>query len=258
MTANPLAWPVSPGGIRVFRGRKRPDVDRDRFFRELGHTFMPGTPLMQAPLGLSAYLPAVIDPGAGDADLPDEVAIIVYVAREVYEQKRTTSLSRRMYTHSHEAVFDMRASKAAFSEPIAAYIGLDRIPDDGVAWHLRQVPIDWQDGRTTVYILRPRAGEVLSGSLIKKIHDSGEALAGIGWDQVVGAVTGTYAALWVHGGVASDIASLRRELLPANVTVTRELECRAAPVRGDTESGVTITGPAAFSFVFSRDLSYLP
>jgi hypothetical protein len=253
---SPLALPTPPAAIRVFLGFRRPALDRARFWEELGHTFMPGTPLMQAPLGLSAYLPAVLD-AAPDRGHPDEVAIIVYASREIYDAKRAASLSRRMYTHSHVAVFDMERSRAQFAAPLSAPSTLEQ---EGVmtrAWYVADEAVDWQDGVTYVLFLEAAdPSAAFADAVLDAAHRSRALLADPGCDQVVGVCAPTYAAMWVHvreplAGVANTLG-----LVPEGVTLVHQLRCDRAYVRGDDEAGVTITGATAFSFLFQRHLAY--
>ena len=257
MCPSPLALPSAPDGIRTFRGFRRTGLAREDFLGELGHTFMPGTPLMQAPLGLWSYLPAVLDLSPSGADYPDEVAIIVYLSRAVYNAKRESSLSRRMYTHSHTAVFDMGRSGGQF--PTAIREPADAAQPSGAdAWYLFNEPVDWQDGATHIAFVTPAtADDAFPAALRSSVGDASDALRQRGCDQVVALATNGYAALWMHWstGDGQPIAALN--VLPADTTVERDLECRRAVVRGDEETGVVIDGPAAFSFVFSRDLRYL-
>src|SRR5687768_431106 len=119
MNELPVTTPVGPLSIRVFAGYQLPALTREAFYKELSDTFMPGTPFMLAPLGLSAYVPAVLDldPAAG---MPDEVAIIVYASVDAYNAARRESLQGRMYTHSHAGVFDMARSRGQFPGPTTA------------------------------------------------------------------------------------------------------------------------------------------
>jgi hypothetical protein len=108
MSGVPVSLLVGPEMVGVFCGYKLPTLSRADFFREMGETFIPGTPYMQVPLGLYAYLPAVLDVEQ-DSGLPDEVALIVYASMDIYLEALRNSLRRRIYTHAHTAVFDMQA-----------------------------------------------------------------------------------------------------------------------------------------------------
>jgi hypothetical protein len=257
MTVTPLAFPSSPDGIRTFRGYCRDGLDRQGFLRELGSTFMPGTPLMQAPLGLWAYLPAVLDLSERHADYPDEVAIIVYLSRAVYDAKRESSLSRRMYTHSHRAVFDMQRSGGQFPTPICQTS--DAAPSQGAdAWYLFDEPVDWQDGHTRIaFVVSSSTDADFPAALRASVCAAKTALHQSGCDQIVGLATPAYAALWMHWPAQDPHTISVLNMLPAGTHIERDLLCERAIVRGDDDTGVQITGPAAFSFIFSRDLRYL-
>ncbi len=251
----PLALPVPADAARVFYGYRRSGMAREDFLRELGMTFMPGTPLMQAPLGLAAYLPAVIDPESG-VDAPDEVALIVYASQAVYQAKRETSLSRRMYTHSHVAVFDMQRSRAAFPRSLATPQPVT--PDgDSFAWYLFDTRIDWQDGHTRFVLLR-RGGDGgnMHTATLTVIGSARQALMDSGFDQVVGLTAPSFAALWLHAPSLQEDPLAALGVIPVGATVVRDLQCLTPYVVGDSDRGVRITGPAAFSFRFSRHLEH--
>lgn len=252
---HPLALPVAPMATRVFCGFRVQSIERESFFHELGHTFMPGTPLMQASLGLSAYLPAVLDPEPGSG-LPDEVAIIVYSSLEDYHEKRSTSLSRRMYTHSHAAVFDMPRARAQFPGPIESPQILEKEGVTSRAWYLFDTPVDWQDGMARLVVLLPSDGRDISESAITAVATARGALVEAGCDQIVGVTTAAYAALWIHSTRALEGPVNELGLVPKGAEIFRDLPCRGAWVRGDDENGVTFDGPAAFCFRFSRHLPF--
>jgi hypothetical protein len=257
MCPNALALPSAPDGIRTFRGFRRDGLARDKFLADLGSTFMPGTPLMQAPLGLWSYLPAVLDWSSPEQQYPDEVAIIVYLSRAVYDAKRESSLSRRMYTASHTAVFDMARSAGQFPTPIDEPLDA-AAHSDADAWYLSREPVDWQDGATRIGFVAPSTPDVgFPAALRSSVRSANDALRQQGCDQVVALATPAYGALWMHFTTGGALPLPTLNILPADTTVERDLECQRAIVRGDEDTGVDINGPAAFSFLFSRDLSYL-
>jgi hypothetical protein len=269
MQRDTLDLPVPADAARVFFGLRaaaltpsQGDDDaakakkREDFFRELGNTFMPGTPLMQAPLGLSAYLPAVIDPPEGSG-LPDEVAIIVYASRAIYDSFRNTSLSRRMYTRSHAAVFDMGRAAAVFPNPVAAPATGTFEGQEAHFAYMSDSATDWQSGYAKVLFIVPAAGtEGFAQDMLARVAAAKGSAADEGIDQIVIGVTDSFAALWVHS--ASPLAAPAEELdlLPANAELMRNLDAQPSMVVGDTEQGEAITGPCAFTFRFSRHLQF--
>lgn len=253
MTSVPFQLPVGPDSIRVFAGYRLPSLTRDAFFKELSETFMPGTPYMLAPLGLAAYLPAVIDldPAAG---LPDEVALIVYSSLEAYNNARQNSLPGRMYTHSHAGVFDMAKSRGQWAGPVSAP---DKLANsDRWSWFAFDRSIEWQDGSTRVIFLSgsPSQGS-LQPTLVTATQSASAVFSDAGVDQAIFLAASNYAAIWLHspGSVALDLSAAG--FVPDGVQVARDLEATPVPMPTGVE-GPTITGPGAFSFRFVRDLRF--
>jgi len=269
MQRDTLDLPVPADAARVFFGLRaasltpREGADdaektklRDEFFSRLGSTFMPGTPLMQAPLGLSAYLPAVIDPPEGSG-LPDEVAIIVYASRPIYNSFRDISLSRRMYTRAHAAVFDMDRAAAVFPDPIAAPATGTFLGEAAHFAYMSENATDWQSGYTRVLFIVPAArGEGFANDMLARVAAAADSAAAKGIGQIVIGVTSSFAALWVHSAQPLSASAAELDLLPDNAGLMRDLDALPSMVIGDTEQGETITGPCAFTFRFSRYLQF--
>jgi hypothetical protein len=253
MPISPLALPSPPDAVCVFRGHRAQRLSQAQFFDELGHTFMPGTPLMQAPHALAGYAPAVLDHPDPPKGYPDEIAIVAYASREIYDAQHTSSLSRRMYTETHWSVFDMVRSTATFPVSIE-----DNPADDAdTPWYLFDTPIDWQDGGTRVAFITPAAPDAgFPAALRASARAAAPTVHERGCDQVIAVATPDYAAMWMHTSTPPSAPLADLQLLPAGSVVTRELVCKRQYMRGDDDCGVKISGAAAFSFIFSRDLQY--
>lgn len=250
--ANPIQTPVGTDGVRVFAGYRLPLLSRDDFFRELGQTFMPGTPGMLTQLGLAAYLPTVLDLDP-TLSLPDEIALIVYASRDVYTTARST-VQGRMYTHSHAGVFEMARSRGQWAGPV------DR-PDqltgtDRWSWYAFDCRIDWQQGSTRIVFLtgNPSGGN-LQESLQAATRNGRQALIEAGVDQAYFLAATNYAAIWLHGPKPPDIDIARTGFVPNGMTVARDLPAQAVAMPNLTET-CSITGASAFSFQFVRDLRF--
>jgi hypothetical protein len=238
------------------REKKRKD-----FFNELGSAFMPGTPVMQAPLGLAAYVPGILDTEPGSS-LPDEVAAIVYASRSVYDQFRETSLSRRIYTRSHIAVFDMNRSIAQFPQSLSSPA---IVQANGSPHHFTflapEAQVDWQAGFVRIAFLTPETpGAAFQADLLRRLDACTSAAAQVGIDQVLMASADGFAALWFHSDMPAPNALHRLDLVPQGATVLRDLEAVQVPVAGDFSPGVSVTGAMAITFRFERklDLFSLP
>lgn len=141
--------PVPPAAVRVFRGRKRREDSRGLFVQRLETVFMPMTVQMQRLYGLTAYLPAVLPDGAGDA-IPDEVALVFYRTQEAYHEAKRC-IGGRAYSELHELAFDMAASRSGFPD----FLEGDAIDPDR-PYHLFERPVDWQAGGTRLFVGRRR------------------------------------------------------------------------------------------------------
>lgn len=263
----PNQYGVGPDSTRVFAGFKLPAMDLRRFYDELGKTFMPGTPYMQAQMGLNAYVPAVLDLAGVAADLehahvarlPDEVALIVYASIDIYRTAREKSLRRRMYTHSHAAVFDMAAPGGVGQFPARpdAAIGSDAT----ASWHLFDARVDWQEGASQLLFAVPASGGRGAPDALRQ-HTVGRSavLAAAGADQAIVLATPDYAVIWTHGPTELNLeqldlldpsyGSLRRTLVARPVDMPVMDEDMAA---GVTIPGITIENASMFTFRFERD-----
>jgi hypothetical protein len=248
MSSNPLEIPVGPDGIRIFSGFRLPTLTKERFFTELGEVFMPGTPYMQAELGLSSYNPAVLD-SEGDPELPDEVALIVYASRVKYDTTRMT-LRRRMYTHSHAGVFDMARSLGQFPGTVEA----PERPTERVSWRLFESQVDWQYGEMRVLFYSQTPGKpTFADEVIATTAAAKADLTAAGADQVICLAAPRYAVIWIHG--PSNVSIGPEKLVPAGAQLLRDLAAQPVPMPTLSE-GPKITGASAFTFRFVRDLRH--
>lgn len=268
MQSHSVELPVGPLGIRLFIGYRAAtykamagddaataEKKRTGFFTELGTAFFPGTPIMQAPLGLAAYVPAVLDP-APDSGLPDEVAAIVYASREVYDRFREKSISRRMYTRAHPAVFDMVRSVAQFPLDLTEPNVVDANGSPHTFAFLSPTArVDWQTGATRIALLAPNTPHPsFQTELVEKLKNARAAAAALGVDQILLASANGFAALWIHS--VSPLAEVLKalDLVPEAATIIRDLETAQFVVASDMSPTPAVTGPGAFTFRFERRL----
>ena len=264
-----LEIPTPPNAIRTFAGfaaeHLTPKSDssneeianmKSEFYQALGSTFMPGTPLMQAPLGLSAYLPAVIDPGIELNHLPDEVAIIVYASQDIYNQFRSTSLSRRMYTYSHFAAFNMPRSLALFPGEADNPGSISRGTETSYSWYLMDQHIDWQSGSSRVLMMLPEGESSTNSHIVSHQRSLIDELQKEGIDQGVTLYNPSYVVMWLHSSAETISESFANKLVPSGYTSFRNLESEIHYVLGDEDNGITIEGASAHNFRFSRQLRF--
>jgi hypothetical protein len=247
---------VTPtSAFRVFRGYKRPDLTESGFLAELGAVFMPGTPLMLRDLGLAAYLPAIV-PATGMGDVPDEVAIIAYASRDAYGRARNESVTGKLYTHTHLAVFDMARSHSQFPEPHG-----QAVPSDGVtAFHLSGRAADWQaDGDVAVLVgVADRPDPTYADALGRELAGIRGGLLATPVLDVVGQVGAGWFSLWIlldgFGRSPDPAFDLVLAALTNSRPVVRQVAARL--VWRDVPPAVSPSRPSAWSYVFERDLRH--
>lgn len=250
--------PVGTDAIRVFCGnRNKSALSKEEFFEQLGKTFMPGTPYMLKPLGLSAYLPAILDLDES-LNLPEEVALIVYSDIDQYMDARSNSLRRRIYSHSHAGVFDLQRSKGQFPGAPKEPNNLT-MPDGGsrYCFALTQKHVDWQNGNTQVlfYFREPGSSEDVFGRVSEKVVNHKEDLEKLDIDQVIVVGTTDYTAVWLHQDGIASMEECGELLRSDNVVLGRSLLSEIVVMKDMTET-VELTRAAALNFRFVREGKY--
>lgn len=228
---NNLKLNADSNSIRIFWGYKKETLDKLTFYKELGETFMPGTPYVLGPSGLNSYLPAVLnlDPSL---QLPDEVALIVYPTVELYNESRQNSLIGRIYTFSHEGVFDMNRSRGQFPgtvEQPAKHTVFERW-----AWYVSGEQQDWQRGNTR--LLAINSADNSFELLLKFSKEIKSNLAKYGINEIIICASTTFATVWFY----SEHSNLDFELstigFPKEVTVLKDLKANPFYLRNGNEA----------------------
>jgi hypothetical protein len=237
--------------VRIYWGYKLPAVDQAAFLKDLGETFMPGTPAVLGPLGLNAYIPAAL-PRDAASDIPDEVALIVYPSLAVYDQSRRGNLLGRIYTFSHAAVFDVTRSRGQW--PGTPQAPTASATADRWAWRIFDARLDWQTGTSRLLALASTTKSMVQYLMEFSFNKSRLAAAGI--DEVVIQCTDKFATIWLHSAEAAPpLSPSALGLVGADITVLHDLI--AAPF--DPQQGeLHLSGPQAVSFVFPRVRKFYP
>jgi hypothetical protein len=118
------------------------------------------------------------------------------------------------------------------------------------------VPVDWQAGYTRVLlIVAGAAGDAFQDRMMERIGALRGASDRGGIDQVLAGIAPRFAALWIHS--SGEIGDERiQALVPEGASIRRDLPATPAPVIGEREKGVTISGASAFTFRFSRYMEF--
>lgn len=245
-----------PGAVRIFCGYRRPSLSVADFRREVGQTFMPGTPYMLRPLGLHAYAGAVVD--EHPADTPHETGLIGYPSRAAYRTIRERNLRGRLYTHTHAAVYDdsptpsgARRSSAAWAEPFA-----DTSDASARTVHLLGGAVDLQQGTLSVQIGIPAdlstAGERFRTVVRAGLPELRDRLRAGGFAQGFFVLRDGFYVVWLHRSDERTEIDPLDGWLAQDVTRTASLVCQPILSLEDPPI-VTITEPSAHNFVFLRD-----
>ncbi len=250
--------PIHASSFRVFRGYKKTDVVEEAFLKDLGETFMPGTPLLLRELGLAAYLPSVLPRIPEAPDLPDEVAIIAYPSRERYSWARNQTIVGRMYTYTHLAIFDMATSRSAFPEPI----GISQDPIK--AFYAFDTACDWQADGDVVFWAGRKRDDIVDSAFADQFLAELSAVVpshqGTGVRECVGQVSATWAVIWLllgkhnNDGVPLDLANGLEHGLPSSLTLMVQLAQRH--LWRDQVPPVEVKRASSHSFIFQREVRH--
>ena len=187
--------PVAPDAVRVWCGYRLGGLPPDKFLEKLVTIFIPGTVMIQSPLGLTAYLPTVL-PQSKPADLPDEIALVFYVRQKAYDDAKKT-VGGRAYSDMHALVFDLNRSISGFPDLF------QRSVKPNGRYHLFKKKVDWQQGHTTVFV---GARGTQSEAVFRKAVVGG--VSGLQkappreLDGAIVAYASNYVVLWQHWQVA--------------------------------------------------------
>ena len=202
-----LGIPVPPDSVRVWRGYSLESTPRNEFHEKLRTTFIPGTPQFQAPLGLTAYLPAVL-PADVPNGVPDEIALVFYESQQDYNDTEDT-IAGRAYADLQGAVFSFTPPRRSSSDwPSRFSGGLEREKP----YFLFDKNVDWQSGHVNVLVASRAASssedqflnDVTTG--VTKIQAS--ALPGL--DGAIVIVASDYFVYWEHW---TDRESAKKSLM---------------------------------------------
>jgi hypothetical protein len=247
-----VSYETPPTAMRVFQGYQNPQLSPADFLRDVGQTFMPGTPYMLAPLGCAAYIAGVIV--ADEPELPNEFALIAYPSPEVWQYASTTTLRGRLYTQTHAGVYEVPRSHADFPVRID-----DFAPGSPKPYYLADELVDWQLGVTAAIIGAKQNRQQPALEFLSLAWDTVRAARGSldrdGVDQMIVMPGETFVIAWAHFRTPPDDAVLQQlgamfsgPLVRHVATVPAErVVCRDEP------PAVTLRQTSAYNFVFLRE-----
>lgn len=242
---------VPADAVRVWRGFRTKEMSLEDFLLKSGEIFLPAGVLMQAGLGLQAYIPAF---PAGKEDkpdtVPDETAILFWEDRQTYYEAFKT-LAGRVYTLSHGALYQMPPSTAAF--PVLLTDSFNREQP----YYLFDNAADWMSGSVRHLVGgRPpaTAPEDFPAGIFKHMKTiQSSNLKGM--DGVIVCAGNDYVAYWEHWADEAGINNSLVEELAAMTDVA--LFKKALPVTipaglWDKWQGMDVKSGDCFNFRFER------
>lgn len=248
-SATPGLVPVPPDSVRVWRGFRNPAVAYAKFEEQLGSIFVPYAVHIQAPLGLTAYQPALLTE-AKPAAIPDEVALVFFESKDIYADTFKTAAGRG-YGLLHGVVFDSPGrSKSDFPALFA-----DRLAADKPV-HLFSTPADWQGGSTQVFV-GSRAEGVTASAFLQALAEAAAALQAAppaGLDAAIVSAAEDYVVWWQHwraapdasAGIAARLAGIAVPHLDSEAS-----RAKAPPIFWQS-AGVVIGQGDALNLIFPR------
>lgn len=124
---------------RFWRGWKLPQLSTQAFQQGLNQSLLPQTVVVGGGRGLVGYLPFLY-PAQSPAELPQEVALVVYESEQAYQAIRSTP-EGQAYGDLHWKFFDKpRGSGSVVPEPYVGKI------ENGKAYDVLLSAADWRQG----------------------------------------------------------------------------------------------------------------
>ena len=183
---------VPPDCVRVWRGVKSAHISRKVFLDKLKSDFIPSTIRLQSPLGLTAYLPAVPPHRRGSNGIPDEIALVFYESKEIYQATFDT-LGGRIYRDLHGLVFSKR-SASDFPTLLRGPVKADK------PYYLLERPADWHNGLTRLLIGMRKKGQSEAAFLeaVGSLCQARQKAAPDGMDGAILFASSQYILYWEH------------------------------------------------------------
>ena len=245
-----ISYAVPPDSLRVFHGFRNQTLTDEAYRAALGQTFMPGTPYMLAPLGLSAYLPGVVV-GEPSPDVPNEFAIIAYPSQQVWKHIMNETLRGRVYNSTHGGVYDLKRSGASFP------VSLTHLPEMATdPYYLFEDSTDWQTGATQVFVGAPADAKVPAAdfrhALREGVVGAIKALDDSGIDQCIVMPGDAYVVIWVHAKMPLKAGTPDWGYFGPKVRKIASMDAQRIICRGEPPT-VTLNQTSALNFIFLRN-----
>jgi hypothetical protein len=176
---HPTPYRVKPDSLRVsyFYRALAFKNNRAGFRRTLGTLFIPSWTQLTAPLGLTAYVPSVPPQTDASPQIPDEIAIVFFESKKVYNAIKRTTAGRLCGKTLHGSVFAWQEDPSPLRKSSSGFPSRMPDPDEGTlefqparnqkarennkagntGYYLFDNEADWHYGATRVFVgARPK------------------------------------------------------------------------------------------------------
>jgi 5-methylthioadenosine/S-adenosylhomocysteine deaminase len=246
-SATPGLVPVAPGAVRVWQGYRNA-LSHDALRENMGRVLVPGAVNLQAPLGLTACLAALLPEGK-DPAVPDAVGLDVFETRLVAD-RTPRSAAGRTFALLGGALFDRERSAAAFATPFTGALAA------GKPVHLLAGTADWQAGVTEVFVgSKPDA--MPAEAFLAALSTAASALQSApppGLDGAIVSASEDHVVWWQHWRGEPDktaAVALRLAGIAVACLDTRARTAKSPPLYWEAD-GVPIAPGDALNLVFQR------
>ena len=245
MSGERRPMPVAPDAVRVWRGYRNPAVDSAQFFGKLGSIFIPATVQIQAPNGLTAYLPSVL-PERTPVAIPDEIALVFYEYQDAYHEAKET-VGGRSYSDMHALVFDLSTSTSGFPTRFAG----DVTPDE--RYFLFDEHIDWQFGSVRTFVGASSGDPQAFLGAVRAFLTDVQAQGDDGPDGAIAVASTEHVVYWEHWAEGAERSLIPR--LAGAVDPVYDADMTDQPVFDglwQPYAGLTVSGGESFNTQFTR------
>lgn len=182
---------------RFWRGMKLDELKQDAYMEKMSKTFVPAAPKTHAKNGLVSYTVAFPKKNHS-AVIPDEIALIAYESKEVYDRAKATP-EGQAYSDLHWTVFKKDASRSEV--PVVFSDVNPETLESGKAYDMINKPIDWQSGYTVAFIGERKksvAREDFLEELTKHVLNARDSFKDHGFDGYLVLGTEDYEIAFIH------------------------------------------------------------
>lgn len=192
-TENNKPYPVAPDSLRVsfFYRAMEFKHNREGFRQTLGSLFIPSWTQLTAPLGLTAYVPSVPPKSDASPQIPDEIAIVFFESKEVYNSIKKTTGGRLCGATLHSSVFAWREDPSPLRKSSSGFPSRMADPGEGTlefqqqrdktayenkvaghtGYYLFDNNADWHYGATRVFVgARPKT--LATADFLHLVHNA--------------------------------------------------------------------------------------